>query len=351
MKSENYFLKRIDKLKAQLNHDEGLIIYNPIDLFYLTGLELSHGFFVCDNQKATLIVDHRYIQAAQEKSPISVQLLTKEAIKIAISGVSFLKFDSSTTSYQQYIDWKERFPHLTLIPINHPLAPLRLIKDLGEITNLKKSADLLKKGYQHILNHLKEGISEKELSSLFSSFVIAQGADGLAFDPIIAFGANSAKPHHRAHETRLQKGDLILIDIGVKSAHYHSDMTRCHFFQTDEHPLMSWYEIIKEAQKAALSFCKPGRVLKEVDMAARSVLKKHDLDSYFTHNLGHGVGLQIHEQPRLHFEGDYKEMVLEPGLVFTIEPGLYKEGLGGVRYEDTIVITENGYDSFSGEVL
>ena len=145
----------------------------------------------------------------------------------------------------------------------------------------------------------------------------------------------------------MKKGDIVLIDCGVVLDHYASDMTRTFFFGKGNKELHTMYNTVYRAQKRALSVCKAGVHIRELDLAARKEMKKDGLEKYYPHSLGHGVGLEVHEEPRVSFRGDG---VLEEGMVITIEPGLYKPGLGGIRYEDTISITKNGYDNFFPEI-
>lgn len=152
-------------------------------------------------------------------------------------------------------------------------------------------------------------------------------------------------PHYRAGKAKLKKNDTALIDIGVVVNGYHSDMTRVLFFGKPDPLLKKMYPIVKEAQKAALSMCRPGIAVKELDLAARHVMNKYGVEQYFIHSLGHGIGLETHEAPRIKWNGEDKEMLLKPGMVITIEPGLYFPGKGGLRYEDTIIINEQGHEN------
>jgi Xaa-Pro aminopeptidase len=189
-------------------------------------------------------------------------------------------------------------------------------------------------------------VVEKELAKRFEIFCLENGAEGLSFSPIIAFGPNSAMPHYRSQDAQLKKGDVVLIDIGVVCDGYHSDMTRVLFFEQEDPYLSKLYEIVKRAQHSALQMCRPGTKMGQLDRAARSVMKEEGVEELFIHSLGHGIGLEVHEFPRIKFDGEDKDVVLETGMVFTVEPGLYVPGTGGVRYEDTILITDAGYENF-----
>lgn len=349
--------KDISNLKARIHtlvhtmHKEGCeacLIQNPVDLFYLTGLPLSAGKLIVHPKEAALFVDGRYVQMAQERAPIQTMLDGQEAI------LSFFKschcrsiyFDGQHTSYDTFLKWKKDFNEITFISNTSLFKTLRVKKDFDEVQKMRQSARLLWKGFQHICSLLKTGVTEKELSRSFEIFCLQQGGDGLAFEPIIAFGPHSAMPHYRSENTPLRAEDIVLIDIGVVVDRYHSDMTRILFHEKPQPELESLYRINKAAHDAALELCRPGTKLGALDRAARDVMAEHGVEDLFLHSLGHGVGLEIHEFPRIKWDGEDKDVVLEPGMVFTIEPGLYLSGTGGVRYEDTILITDAGYENF-----
>lgn len=165
----------------------------------------------------------------------------------------------------------------------------------------------------------------------------------MSFDPIIAFGKNTALPHHHPGDTKCKENDIILCDLGVVLDDYMSDMTRVNFVGKSDPELLHLFEVNRAAQRNALSKCRPGALLKELDLAAREVMAKAGLEEYFIHSLGHGIGLEVHEYPRIKFDGLDCNLKLEPGMAITIEPGLYLPGKGGVRYEDTVIITQEGY--------
>ncbi len=345
MRSNNS--SRIKKFQAHLKKlgCDTCIIEDPVDLFYLTGLHFSCGTLMVSPKEAHLYVDGRYIQVAREKSPTKVSLIGE----LAPGKIKKLGFDSDTVTYARYLSLKKKFPKAKLISLSSPVRPLRLIKDKEEIILMKKSADLLWKGYQHMQKEIREGISEKELALIFEVFCLQNGAEAMAFDPIVAFGPNSAMPHYRAGDTRLKKGDVVLIDIGVVLNNYHSDMTRMQFFGPAHPKLEKMYNVVRESQRAALKKCKPGVKLKELDLAARAVMKKKGMEDLFIHGLGHGIGLLTHEGLRIKFDNIDKDMKLEAGMVITVEPGLYVPNLGGIRHEDTVCITPRGYENFFSE--
>jgi Xaa-Pro aminopeptidase len=223
---------------------------------------------------------------------------------------------------------------------------LRLIKDAEEISKLRAAAQLGYEGYLFALSLLREGVSEKELALALELFWKERGASRLAFDSIIAFGPNSSMPHYRPDETTLKQNTSVLIDCGVVLSHYHSDMTRVAYFGNPPQEIQTIYPIVEEAKAKAIEACRPGTLIGDLDRIARDWIQSKGYGEYFSHSLGHGVGLEIHENPIIRQTGPFSEKPLKTGMVITIEPGIYLPGIGGVRLEDTILITENGYENF-----
>lgn len=350
----NERLKRLVEQMQQMGGDS-CIIERSVDLFYYTGLKLSAGKLCVTPKEALLCIDGRYLQVAQERAPMRVMFDEKETAAhfFETHKSRTIFFDGQNSSYDSFARWQGLLK-ATLISKSLLFKKIRVVKDAHESLAMKKSAELLWRGFEYLLSCLKEGVTEKELCRDFEIFCLKQGGEGLAFDPIIAFGANSAMPHYAPADVSLKAGDIVLIDIGVTLDHYRSDMTRVVFYKQADKELERLYLINKEAQKAALSLCKRGNKLGTLDLAARAVMQKAGVESLFVHSLGHGIGLETHEYPRLKWDHEDKDLLLEPGMVFTVEPGLYIPGKGGVRYEDTIRITEEGYENFypdSGLIL
>lgn len=345
-------IKKLQKLLAKAKVD-GCLIDDPLNLFYLTGLKLSAGELFVGKKNCQLFVDGRYIQAAKEKSDIPAALSGEETKQkfFQKAGYKALAFDSENTSYErslllQALAHKKKW---ALKPLANPLKEIRSLKDTYELECIRNSARHLWKAFQHIKKLLKPGVTEKELALEFKIFGLKHGADSVGFEPIIAFGENSAFPHYRSGNRKLKKNDLVLMDLGLVVDQYHSDMTRVILYGTVDSALKKIYQVVRSAHAAALKLCKPGAFLKDLDNAAREEMKKHQLESYFVHSLGHGVGLEIHEFPRIKNDNKDKDVRLKKGMVITIEPGLYLPGKGGVRWEDTIIITSNGYENLYPE--
>ena len=223
---------------------------------------------------------------------------------------------------------------------------VRAVKNKRELTSIVAAQRISEKVLLETLKKLRTGITELQVEALIKKSFIKHGAPILSFPPIVAFGKNSAYPHYRAGNQKLKKGDVVLVDIGVVVDKYHSDMTRTFFFGKADPRLIVLDSVVKKAHAAALAVCKKGAKVGDLDEAARKVIQAAGLENLILHSLGHGIGLETHEFPRLKYQGEDHEAVLSEGMVITIEPGLYLPGVGGIRHEDTIVITQKGYENF-----
>lgn len=348
-------LQRLRNL-LQIFFCDALLIERPTDIFYLTGLELSSGKLIVSLQNACLIVDGRYYELSCQQTVYPVQLLKENVLEewIRDSQVHQLGFDQHYTTYHNFLSLqrlktalKTQFYELELLALESPVQRLRLIKDKDEVNELRRAAHLGYQGYEFVTSLLLEGVTESELALELEFFWKKRGAKCLAFEPIIAFGPHSSMPHYHTGHDKLTFPTSVLIDIGVVLAHYHSDMTRV-IFLGKIHPIMeTLYSIVEEAKARALALCKPGTLVGELDWAARDWITIKGYGDYFTHSLGHGIGLEIHEPPILRHTGIYQDMPLQEGMVITIEPGIYLPQVGGIRLEDTILITKNGYENLT----
>jgi Xaa-Pro aminopeptidase len=311
------------------------VIENPIDLFYLTGMSLSQGTLVV-GEKIYLFVDGRYFDLAKSKFNYEVKAFSELGSWIKDKK---LIIDSAYTSLEraQFFEKSSTFKSASKL-----LKKSRLIKDLQEIKLLKKAASLTKLGIEHIYGLLKVGVREDDLAFEFESFVRKNGASALSFEPIIAFGENSAFPHHRASNSKLLNNQIVLIDVGAKVEGYSGDLTRVFSFGQIDERLQLFQKWVTQAFEESLAVAKVGRSIKELDLIARSVFAREGVEALFTHSLGHGIGLETHEFPIIRFNGLDSDEILEEGMVFTIEPGLYQVGLGGVRWEEMILVSNDG---------
>ena len=346
----NEKLKRLREKIASHNCD-ALLIEHSIDLLYLTGMHLSAGKLIISPHDSCLIVDGRYYETCCLQNVYTVRLLSETALQewLKSNAIQTLGFDTHHTTYHRFVLLQDMAKNLNadLIPLDAPIEKMRMLKGQKEIEYLRKAARLGFEGYEYVVSLLKEGISEAELAFELEFFWKKKGASGLAFDPIIAFGANSSMPHYRAGPTKLKNNTSVLIDIGVILDNYNSDMTRVVFFGEVASVMQSIYQIVDEAKSKALELCRPGTLIGDLDKAAREWITSKGYGENFTHSLGHGVGLDIHEAPTIRATGAYTNVPLQAGMVITIEPGIYLPKIGGVRLEDTILITEIGYENLT----
>lgn len=330
---------RLTRLREEITNP--LLLENPTDLFYLTGMHFSKGRLFVTKDATTLFVDGRYFEQAKKQDLCSVENWD-DFKKIQASKVHF---DSSFVSYQNFLALKKLLPNIGWLPLPNPLKDMRAVKDFNEIEALKKAAKLTLKGIEHVFELAKEGISEAELAFEFESFVRKAGAQKLSFEPIVAFGENSAYPHHRAGSARLEKDQVILVDAGAQLNEYCGDLTRIFYLGKPNPEIKRLEEIVKEAQETALSRVRPGVLVKELDHCAREVFEKENVKPLYKHSLGHGVGLEVHEFPVLRVNGAESNTALKEGMVITIEPGLYQPNVGGIRLEEMIVVTASGFEN------
>lgn len=341
------------------NKLDALLIDNVLNIFYLTGIELSLGTLLITQTFARLVVDNRYYESCKKHSPVPLILLKQNWLsnllgKKQCSKIHTLGFDSENTSYDKYLAHRKDIGVLKkeskgarkvqLKPVKNPIRYLRAVKDHDEIKALKKAAKLGSEGYDFVCSILKTGITELDVAQQLEIFWKQKGSKGVAFESIIAFGANSSMPHYKPSTDRLKKGLPVLIDIGVNLNHYHSDMTRVPFYGKPSKKMEEIYSVVLEAQEEAISLCAPGVSLSAIDAAARDHIASRGYGKFFTHSLGHGIGLEVHENP---FFKKTEDTVLQEGMVITIEPGVYLPGTGGVRIEDTILITNKGHENLT----
>lgn len=225
------------------------------------------------------------------------------------------------------------------------IADLRMCKDEAEIDAMQEAVGMAERALRDTLPSVKPGITEKQINNLLVQNLLKHGSDGeLPFQPIVAFGPNSADPHAVSSDYQAQEGDLILIDWGAGNGGYFSDLTRTFSLGEPTEQLSEMYEIVREANEAGRKIAGPGVRAGDIDHATREVLRKAGFGDYFVHRTGHGLGLEVHEDPYIRADNDQQ---LEPGMTFTVEPGIYLRGRGGVRIEDDVIITQDGARSMS----
>lgn len=333
-------MKRIKKVQKALKSFGGdaLIVQNSADLFYLTGIELSSGTLVILQDAARLFVDGRYVEKCKNFGAVDAVLTMPGDIAAYCKKCTSVGFDADATTYRAYtalLDVKK-----SLIPLHKPVEKIRAVKEAGEIKAMERAAKLCMKGFDFLCGQIRTGVSEKALARSLEIFWLSNGGQKLSFDPIIAFGKNSSMPHYRPQDTKLKVGDVVLLDIGVVLDGYASDITRVLFYGKPNPKLLHIYDIVQSAKEKAFNACKPGITASSLYAAAAKVIDKAGYKDAFLHGLGHGIGLDVHEQPIL--RATATETYMQASMVVTLEPGIYLPGLGGVRLEDMVVVTKTG---------
>jgi Xaa-Pro aminopeptidase len=316
----------------------------------LCGYSGSNGLLLMLAGRKTFFTDGRYtLQAREEVKGPRIVISTGALIKDAAAAISKLRsaaigFEADTTTVAVAEQMRELTPkRIRWKPTAGLVMGQRMIKDAEELKLIKAAVQLGAKVYNEALRWLKPGVVETEVAGRLEYAARRGGADGMSFETIVAGGKRGALPHGRASHAAIPKRGFVVLDSGVILRDYCSDMTRTVHVGRVGRPEREWYAAVLEAQLAGIAAVRPGVTAGEVDEAARSVLRKAKLDRYFTHSTGHGVGLEIHEPPRL---GKAQTERLEPGMVITIEPGIYVPEKGGIRIEDMVVVTAG-----SAEVL
>ncbi len=315
------------------------------NLRYLTGFTGSNGMVVVLPDRAVFFTDPRYrLQAAQEVGcPVrttSGPMLPRVASLLRGAKSKHVGFEKSRVSVEVYQTFKDALPmRSSLEPVPGWIERQRMLKSEAEISAIRRSVELNSKAFERAVKRIRPGMREWELAAELDYRVRRLGAEGPAFETIVAAGPRTALPHARPTAAKLPVRGPVLVDMGAMLEGYASDMTRMLFLGRPDTRFRRAYRAVLEAQLAALDMVRPGVRAHVVDRAARRVLKGHGLERAFVHSTGHGLGLEIHEPPRI---GRKEKTLLEEGMAVTIEPGVYIEGFGGIRIEDTVVVTKRG---------
>ena len=350
-------VSRIGQLRRKLTRAglSGLLVTHLPDLRYLCGFTGSSAALAVTRRAARLFTDGRYrTQAAEEARGAKVEIVSGAAAVAAVQwlaaqpGAETAGFDPAWTSVAELARLKAGLPSRLrrgfLSPLDAPLVePLRLVKDHEELALMAEAALVGCELFEHMLGFIRPGLAETEVAAELEYQARLKGAEGMSFETIVASGARSALPHGRATGARLPRKGFLTLDFGIILGGYCSDMTRTVHLGKPTAKERAAYEAVLEAQEAGVQAVHAGASCGEVDEAARGVLRKAGFAEAFSHSTGHGVGLEIHESPRV---GAGQKTRLLPGMVVTIEPGIYLAGEFGIRIEDMVAVTRTG-----GQVL
>ncbi len=329
----------------EAHHLDGILFTQLENIRYLCGFTGSDGALLLSPKGAYFLTDSRYWTQAEEEvkdcqivhykkklDGIASLILDLNLKRVGVEGPSF-----ALSSYQ-YLT-KKIGNGTELIALEEEIKNIRAIKDPQELSLIQTAIDLSTKSFSHIMQLLHEGAIEREVALEMEFFIKKKGAESTGFDIIIASGHRSALPHGRADHKRIEKGDFILIDFGLRLQGYHSDQTRTLICGQPTSEQAKIYQIVKEAHDFAIEAIRPGIPFCDIDRVARDHIQQQGYGDYFGHGLGHGIGLAVHEDPVVN--GENKGLIQE-GMVFTVEPGIYIPNWGGVRIEDLILVTSQG---------
>ncbi|MDQ6708303.1 MAG: Xaa-Pro peptidase family protein [Acidobacteriota bacterium] len=324
---------------------DALFVASTANVRYLTGFTGSNGALLVEPDEATFLTDPRYrIQAGQQvscKVLVAAGPLVRRVVGlIKRKRIRRLGIERNRIGFEQYDFLKSELPLGAAIePVSGAVERMRMVKSDSEIALIRASVETNSRAFEAAVKAIRPGMREFELAAEIDYLMRRLGAEGQAFDTIVAGGLRTALPHAHPGHDAIQANQLMLIDMGAMQNGYASDMTRMLHVGKAGGRVKEMYRAVLEAQRAALAAVRPGVSAASVDRAARNVLKQAGLDKTFIHSTGHGLGLEIHEPPRV---GKKEKTRLEKGMAITIEPGAYVEGVGGIRIEDTVLVTATG---------
>lgn len=351
------FKTRIDLLQDSLSDHEidALLLTSSYNIAYLTGI---HAFSIEEREARILITtknsylftDARYLEMVKPLSFIKIrEINSSNPFSKQLSSIfkeekiKSLGFEEENITYHEISTLEEKIDHIDFIPVTDVVEQIRSIKDNTEVEKIKKACALTDKAFEFIQDHLKPGVTELEIKAKLENFIRLQG-ENISFESIIAFGKNSAIPHHMSTNESLVHDTCILFDFGAKVDGYCSDISRTLYFGKPKDEFLRVYNSVKETQELAIDFLKSHMskdfMLNKAQEIANSHLRKNGYAD-IPHSLGHGVGLQVHESPTL---SPYADEKLTPGMIITVEPGIYIPGHHGVRIEDTALVTTDGIE-------
>ncbi len=330
--------------------NDAVLIFGSSNRYYFTGIETSFGCVLLMPDSVTLYTDFRYEVAARKAADgydvvitTSDKLYERLSDKLSSAGAKTVGYEEDILSVAEFRALKKELKNFTFRSVSDAVARLRSVKTYDEIEKIKKAQAITEHSLSAVLPLLKSGVSEREISAELTYRFLKSGADGLAFDNIVAFGENASDCHHTASDRRLERGDVVLFDIGAKADGYCSDMTRTFVYGEPSQRIGEVYELVLAAQQNVLKFLKAGMTGREADGIARELFRANGFEREFGHSLGHGVGIDIHEGPRLS-AGNCEP--LPENCVVTVEPGLYLEKFG-VRIEDMVVVKKDGIENLT----
>lgn len=342
--------KRVQEINKKLGLD-AVLVSNGCNMRYISGFTGETGYLFISDRHHMVITDFRYTyQAEMEAEGYEIVTIGSGGYEEAINeilkndNVKRLGFEAKDMLYSKYRELKDKLNVDELVPVNDEITRLRRIKTSREIEYIRQAESIGDKVFAEILDFIRPGMTELEIAARIEYLLKVYGAQRTSFPAIVASGVNSSMPHAVPTEKKIEYGDFLTMDFGCVYNGYCSDMTRTIVIGKASERQKEIYNLVLKAQLAALEAIKPGLKGKEIDKVARDIIYNAGYEGCFGHGLGHSVGLFIHEEPRL---SQNEEDIIEAGMVETVEPGIYIRGFGGVRIEDLVVVTGDGYENLT----
>ena len=345
-------MKRTDKLLAALPQNTAALLHNASNIFYLSGYT-GEGLLLVAPGINAVITDFRYVEAAQKQCPgFTVHAIRSGVSHVQVAnelltqaGLHQLAIEDNVITVRGMKEIEKAMPGMHFAPLDFKPEKLREVKDDDELSRIERACDITCQAFEYICGFIAPGRTEREVQLALDYKMLQLGAQGLAFDTIVASGENGSLPHAVPGEREIREGDLVTMDFGARFEGYDADMTRTVAVGQPSEQLRRIYEIVLNAQETAQAAIAPGVKCSEIDRIARDIITAEGYGECFGHSTGHGVGIDIHEEPRVSSRSD---QVLTAGNIVTVEPGIYVPGLGGVRIENTCVVTETGVRALCG---
>ncbi|HEY4565752.1 MAG TPA: Xaa-Pro peptidase family protein [Savagea sp.] len=339
-------MNKIERIRQRLHEEsiDALLVTNPYNRRYMANFTGTAGVVFITKEEALFITDFRYVEQATEQAVgymvveqrrTVVEQVADEVVRL---GVRTLGFEKDHMTYGEFEIFEE-YVDAMLVPVSGWVEQLRLIKTEDELAILQRAADIADETFEHICTYIRPGVSELDVANEMERYMRSLGATQSSFDSIVASGVRGALPHGVASDKLIEEGELVTLDFGALYNGYISDITRTVAVGEPSEQMKEVYEIVLAAQKRGVEQIRPGMKASEADQVVRDVIVEKGYGEAFGHSTGHGIGLEVHEMPALSSRND---TVLQCGMTVTVEPGIYLPGIGGVRIEDDIVLTETG---------
>ncbi len=344
---------KLDALLKKLPQEiDGVMITSEENRRYFTAFPSTAGVLLISRSGSVFLTDSRYVEAAGKRikcCPVrETKSLKKELPDLMQEfNIKRLGIEAQRVTVSEYTRYYDMLDGVEIIAdgsVDKAINSLRMIKTADEIASIKKAQAIAEQASDHILNFIKVGVTEREIALELDYFMLKNGAEALSFETIAVSGINSSMPHGVPSDKRIENGDFITMDYGAVCDGYHSDMTRTVAVGAVSEEQKKVYDTVLKAQLAALEVMRPGVRCSDADKAARDIIASAGYGAFFGHGTGHGVGIEIHEEPRV---SPSAEDILEAGNVVTDEPGIYLPGCFGVRIEDMVLITEGGLENLT----